>query len=64
MATKIDVPNLVTYLNCTPIIERYMVGCGSKNTYQKDMCLKEIQLSAKTMITILGLTFNMVGGHV
>jgi len=35
-----------------------------KNIYQKDMCLKEIQLSAKNMITILGSIFNMVRGHV
>ena len=29
---KIDVPNLVTYLNHTPKFERFVVWCGSKNS--------------------------------
>ena len=30
-------PNLVTFLNWTPIFDRCMVGFGSKNIYQEDM---------------------------
>ena len=36
----------VTYSNRTPIFERCVVGCESKNKHQKDMCLKEIGLHA------------------
>ena len=38
---KVDVPNLVTYLNQTPILELYVVRCGFENGYQKDICSKE-----------------------
>ena len=41
---KVDVPNLVTYLEKTPIFEWNMVICDSKNRYQKVMCSKEIGL--------------------
>ena len=44
--TKVDMPNLVSYLNQHPIFESYGVGCGFDNGYQKDMCLKEIILRA------------------
>lgn len=37
---KIDVPILVVCVNLTPIIEWYVVGCGSKNAFQKDMLKK------------------------
>ena len=41
-------PNLVTYLNRTPIIEWYVVRCGSKNGYQKGIIrLKELGLHAQ-----------------
>ena len=46
-------PKLITYFNQTPIFELYTVLCGSKNGYQKDMCLKEIGFCAQSMITIL-----------
>ena len=32
-APKVDVPNLVTYLNETPMFEWNVVWCGSKNGY-------------------------------
>ena len=51
---KVHVPNSVTYLNWTPILEWYVVRCGSKSRYQKDMCLEGIQLHARNMIPILG----------
>ena len=33
----VDVPNLITYLMCTPMFEWYVVWFGSKNEYEKDM---------------------------
>ena len=52
---KVDLPNLVTYLDWTPIFEWYVVICDSKNRYETDMCLKEIGLRAQNMITIFRL---------
>ena len=34
-------PRLVTYLNQTPIFERYVVRCGSKKGYQKGMLKRD-----------------------
>ena len=55
-------PNLVAYLNRTPILEWFVVWCGSKNKYQKDMCLKEIGLHPQNMVIILNLIININGG--
>ena len=33
-ASKVDVSNLVTYVNWTPIFEWYVVCCGFKNVYK------------------------------
>ena len=41
----VDMPNSITYLDQTPIFEWYLVRCGSKNRYQKDMCIEEIGLT-------------------
>ena len=59
---KVDVPNSVTYLNWTPILEWYVVRCGSKSRNQKDLCLEEIRLHAQNMITILGSIVYKIGG--
>jgi hypothetical protein len=60
--TKVDVPDSFTYLNQTPIFDWYVIRCGSKNKYQKDMCLKESELHAQNMITILGsIVINIMG---
>ena len=55
--------NLVPYLYHTPIFESYVVRCGSKNGYQKDVCVIEIGLRVKNLITILGSKANMIGGN-
>ena len=34
---QVSRPNLLTYLNRTPIFEWCMVRCGCKNGHQKDM---------------------------
>jgi hypothetical protein len=48
----------------TPIIiEWYIVRCGSKNGYQKHMCLKVIGLFDQNILTILGsIVVYMIGG--
>ena len=46
----------------TAISEWCVVGCGSKNRHQKDMCLEEIGLCAPKMFTILGPILNIIGG--
>ena len=40
-------PNSVTYLNWTPIFERWAVRSTSKYWHQKDMSIKEIGLQLK-----------------
>jgi hypothetical protein len=35
VSPKVDVPNMVTSFNRTPIFEEYVVRCDSKNGYQK-----------------------------
>ena len=55
-------PTLVPYLNCTPIIECYVIRCDSKNKYQKDACLREIELQVQFMITVLGSIVNILRG--
>lgn len=32
---KVDVPNLVTYFDQTPIFEKYLVRCGVQTRYPK-----------------------------
>ena len=43
---KVDVPNLVAYLNWTHVLEWDVVWCGSKNGYVIDMCLRDIGMGA------------------
>jgi hypothetical protein len=54
LEAKVDVPNSVVNLNQTSIFEWYMVWCGFKNGYQKDVSLKELGIHAQNMITIRG----------
>jgi hypothetical protein len=39
-----------------------VVWCGSKNRYQKDMCLKESGLCTHNIISIVGPIINMIKG--
>ena len=59
---KVGVPNTVTYLKWTPIIEWCVVWCESKNRSQKDTCSKEIGLHVQNMRIILGLIVIWLGG--
>jgi hypothetical protein len=45
---------MVNFLNWTTIFEWCMVRCGSKNGHQNDICLKEFELRAQHLLTILG----------
>ena len=47
-----NMPNMSTYLTCTPIFEWYTIRCGSKNGHQKDTCVKVIGLSHQNMLSI------------
>ena len=38
-------PSSVAYVNWTPIFEWFVVSCGSKNMYEKDVCLQEIWIA-------------------
>ena len=40
----------------TTIFEWYLVGCSSKNGYEEDRCLKDIELRFQNKITILNPT--------
>ena len=40
-----------------------MGSCASKNGHQNAMCLEEIELCAKNLLTILGLSTNVMGVH-
>lgn len=56
---KVDVPNLVAYLNWTP-----RLICGSmwlQERYQKTTCLKDIGLRSQNKMTILGPIINITG---
>ena len=53
-------PNMVTYLNWTHVVEWFMVRCNSKNGYPKDMYSKEIGLHAQNMIIILSSIVNRI----
>ena len=43
---KVDVRNSVTNLNRRPISNNWWLGVAPKNTYQKDMCLRETEMRA------------------
>ena len=38
---KVDVPTSVSDLNQTPTVEWYVVRCGSKDRYQKDVSKRD-----------------------
>ena len=60
LSSKVDVPNSVIYLHQTPIFERHVVRCDSKNGYQKNNYSKQIGLHAQSLVTILGSKVNII----
>jgi hypothetical protein len=54
--------NMVDY-GCLDLkFERFVVWCGFKNNYQKDVLLKEVGLCVQNMITILSSISNTIWG--
>lgn len=44
---KVDNPYLITFRNWSSLFEWYVLRCGSKNGYPKDICLKELDCMLK-----------------
>ena len=57
---EVDVPKLALTLIGHLYFEWYVVRCGSKNGYEKDMCLKETRLRIQNMIITLGSIANIL----
>ena len=53
-------PDLVTYLYCTPILKWYVVGCGPKKWILKYIYLEEFGLYAQNKTTFHGSTINVI----
>ena len=58
---KVDVRNLGTHLNQTPIFEWHAVWYHSKNGYHEDTCQKATGMCAQNMITTLTSIVNLIG---
>ena len=50
----------VTHLERTPVLREDM--CGSKNEHLIDKCLKEIELCAQNLLSVLSSIVNIIGG--
>jgi hypothetical protein len=60
---RVSGSNVKCPLKWVLIVECCVVTYGFENTYQKNMCLKEVELRhAQNMLTILGSTINIVEG--
>jgi hypothetical protein len=60
---EVDNPSSNTFFFIgTFVFEWYVVLHGSKNVYQKDMCLKEIGLHIQNIMTIMSLKANITKG--
>jgi hypothetical protein len=46
------------------MFEWYVVWCGSNNGYQKEMCLKRLDLVPINMIIVLDSIVYIFGGHI
>ena len=62
LGCKESMPNLVTYLNLSPIFEWWAVRPRTKNGHHKDLCSEESRLRAQNLSTILGSIVNIIGG--
>ena len=59
--TNVNGPNSIPYLDRTPVVKTYVIKCGFKSKYQKDMCSKEIGLHAQKLLIILDSIINIFG---
>ena len=53
-------PKLLTYLKWTPIFKWYVVRGGSKSSYKKDMCGKEVGIHAQNTMSILNPIVHII----
>ena len=60
--TRVSGPGSVTYLEWTSVFGWCMVGCGSKNGHQVDICLEETRLCVQNMLIILDSEVNIMEG--
>ena len=60
--TRVSGPGSVTNLKWTSVFGWCMVGCGSKNGYQVDICLEETRLCVQNMLIILDSEVNIMQG--
>ena len=56
-------PNLVTYLNWTPLVEWHVVSCDPRTDAKHTCGLEEIGLHSQHIISILGSIINIIGGN-
>ena len=57
---KVDVPISISDLKWILVFEWCMVGWGSKNGHQKDICWKEIGLYVQNLLTILDVIVKRI----
>ena len=57
---EVSRPNSVTYIKWTPIFEWCGISCGFKKRTPKDICLKEIGLCVRNLLTILDSIANTI----
>lgn len=50
---KVDNPNSMRFLIRIPMFEWFVVWCGSKNGYKKDMCIKREWIACSGFVAIL-----------
>ena len=59
---KVDMPNLITYLNDTPLLEEVCGSTWLQEEIRKDMRSKEIGMHAQDMRTVLDSIVNTIRG--
>lgn len=61
---EVDNPDSVSFVISTPIFKWYVIRCGSKNRYQKDVCSEEIGPHAQNLTAFLGSIVNIIRGDI
>ena len=57
---RMNVSASISYLNQTPISERWAFWCGSKSGNQKELCLGEIEQGIQNLSVIPGSIINII----
>lgn len=53
---------MINDMKWTPMFEYYVFRCDSKNRYKKNMCSKEIESHAQSMLIGLDSIVDIIGG--